>query len=509
MRSYTILISFFFFAQVSFGQDISKNELPSVTDNPRSKAIGQFYELNNYHFFWLPGSRMQKALLADIHQAGSLALNENDYLINQPGYVNTGEGLMSREDSIRTELWFTDAALHLFSEVKNGNLVPPFGYNGLGYVPSINNLPEQIIKAFRDGRSAGLVKELQPNTKAYREGLALFQRFRESLSAADFKNVQISSAKTDSSNKALLQRLYQLGVTDTLYSRPTKKEVVALVRRGQKRFDLSTDGSLRPATMAAFNIPLEQRADELKTAINYFRWMHDIMDNASVLILNIPSAGFDVYEKSMLLLHSRVITGKPSTPTPTLTSTIKEVILYPYWTVPKNIATREMLPIIKRNVNYLAQGNFQVLNIQGKVVDPASINWHSLGSSNFPYTIRQSTGCDNSLGLVKFNLYNPFTVYLHDTPSKMLFASARRFYSHGCMRVEKPVDLAHLVLGQNRMAIDTLTEKGCLEHQSPVVVAVSKPLPVIVLYSTVWYDEQDSIVFYDDIYKRMPWIPRK
>ena len=178
------------------------------------------------------------------------------------------------------------------------------------------------------------------------------------------------------------------------------------------------------------------------------------------------------------------------------------MILYPYWNVPYKIATRELLPSIKRNRGYLAANNFQVLDKNGRILNPYSINWSSFSTSYFPYTIRQSTGCDNSLGLLKFNFYNPFTVYLHDTPAKGLFTLNKRYFSHGCMRVEKPVEFGQLLLGRNRMAIDTLTIKGCLKSQAPKSVPTEEKLPVVVMYSTAWYDSTGRVIFFEDIYHR-------
>jgi murein L,D-transpeptidase YcbB/YkuD len=318
--------------------------------------------------------------------------------------------------------------------------------------------------------------------------------------------VRISSKAADSSNLPLLKKLYQLGITDTLATTVTKNKVQASLRKAQLQFDLVSDGVLGKATLGVLNISLQQRLEELRGALNTLRWLEDIKQTQNALILNIPSANFMLYEKGRMVLSSKVIVGKASTPTPTLASTITEVILYPYWNVPHKIATRELLPRIKRNIGYLQSGNYQVLNKQGKVLNPYQINWHALSPGYFPYLIRQSTGCDNALGIVKFNFYNPFTVYLHDTPTKTLFQSNRRFFSHGCMRVEKPIDLAHFLLGFNRIAIDTMTEQGCLNSQSPIVVKVEDPLPVFILYSTVWYTQEGEIRFYDDVYKRQARI---
>jgi murein L,D-transpeptidase YcbB/YkuD len=177
--------------------------------------------------------------------------------------------------------------------------------------------------------------------------------------------------------------------------------------------------------------------------------------------------------------------------------------MYPYWNVPNKIATKELLPSIKRDPAFLERNNFQVLNKQRELVDPRKINWHSLSTSNFPYLIRQSTGCDNSLGIVKLNFYNPFTVYLHDTPGKGLFFLNKRYFSHGCMRVEKAMELAKLVASKHEFTIDTIESKGCTINQAPLVLAADKPMNLIVLYSTAWYDNKGAIFFSEDVYKKL------
>jgi murein L,D-transpeptidase YcbB/YkuD len=200
-----------------------------------------------------------------------------------------------------------------------------------------------------------------------------------------------------------------------------------------------------------------------------------------------------------------MIVGKKTTATPTLASTVKEVILYPYWHVPYKIATRELLPRIKRNPAYIDAGNYQVLNRSGQIVNHRAVNWRSYSTSYFPFIIRQSTGCDNSLGLLKLNFNNPFAVYLHDTPSKNLFMLNKRFFSHGCMRMERPMELGHLVLRHNAVAIDTLEQKGCLKNQAPVHVTADVEMPVVVWYNPAGIDASGHIVYYEDIYGKFEW----
>jgi murein L,D-transpeptidase YcbB/YkuD len=205
----------------------------------------------------------------------------------------------------------------------------------------------------------------------------------------------------------------------------------------------------------------------------------------------------------------RIIVGKPSTPTPTLTSKVEEVILYPYWHVPYSIATKEILPLLKKNPGYINTGNYQVLNTAGKIVDPHSINWNSLSRNYFPYIIRQSTGCDNSLGLLKLNFYSPFGVYLHDTPNKNLFLLNKRYFSHGCMRMEEPMELGRLILKDNSVAIDTLEQKGCLYNQSPVVVQAREKIPVIVWYNPAGIDSDGRVIFFEDVYGKFGWMKKQ
>jgi murein L,D-transpeptidase YcbB/YkuD len=226
------------------------------------------------------------------------------------------------------------------------------------------------------------------------------------------------------------------------------------------------------------------------------------------IVVNIPSASLILYEKGKPILESRIVVGKKSTPTPTLSSKIDQVILYPYWNVPNKIAAKELLPMIKRYPKFLEENNYQVLNKEGKLVDADSVSWKQLSRYNFPYQLRQSTGCDNSLGIIKLNFYNPFSVYLHDTPWKYFFSLNKRYFSHGCMRVEKAVELARYVIRGNTTTLDTLVDKGCVENQQPQTIAATEAIPVFVVYHTAWTDAHGRLSFHEDIYNRMGTVKK-
>ena len=328
------------------------------------------------------------------------------------------------------------------------------------------------------------------------------------MDEVNFKETIITSnKKVNEANQPLHIKLYQLGLIDSAKNIPANL-LNQKIKEAQRQFSLLADGTLRSTTIRQLNVPLSVRLKQLNIAINYYRWLYCLAQNQSVIVVNIPAAYLKVYRNDKVMLEMRMILGKPSTPTPTLASTVTEVILYPYWHVPYSIATKELLPAIKKNPGYIDAGNYQVLNKSGKIMDPYAINWQALSAKYFPYTIRQSTGCDNALGLLKLNFYNPFGVYLHDTPNKTLFMFGNRYYSHGCMRMEEPMKLGHLILKNNSIAIDTLEQKGCLRNQSPITVKANDRMPVVAWYNPAGVDSTGRVLFYEDVYGKFDWMKK-
>ncbi len=225
------------------------------------------------------------------------------------------------------------------------------------------------------------------------------------------------------------------------------------------------------------NINAEQ---ELQQSLNIYRWILHFKFRDFILV-NIASTQLRYHSADSLVLDMKIVAGKPATKTPRFSAYLHQVIFYPYWHVPRSIAINELLPRCKKNPHVLNSMNIQVLNSNGTVVDPGSINWSKLSKKNFPYTLRQSTGCDNALGIIKFNLTSPFSVYLHDTNLKSVFASQKRYLSHGCIRIEKPIELAQILVPGK---VDSNFLKSCSKGQKPITEAVKEPVPVFVVYMT-------------------------
>ena len=240
----------------------------------------------------------------------------------------------------------------------------------------------------------------------------------------------------------------------------------------------------------------------LTKAANDYRWLNAARTNQRIVLVNIPSAQLKVYDGAKITLQMKLILGKASTPTKTLSTYIKQVTINPYWTVPKSIIVNEMIPKIQKDISYLSRNRLEVLGSNYKSINPYQINWHSIDLVNFPYIIRQATGCENALGILKLEFDSPFAMYLHDTPEKKLFETKNRFYSHGCMRMEKPVAMGRLLLEDNLKAIDSIDLTKCYLNLKPIYIPITTKTPLVVWYSQVDFDSNNNLSFYKNIYNR-------
>jgi L,D-transpeptidase YcbB len=484
-------------------KEISRNAI-------RAKYPGQikdFYHLYGYKAAWIDNEPARRQLLQYLENAAEIGLQKEDY---QPGFIeswlNRKISLSSAADTLAADFRFTDAAIHFFHDAAFGSAPPSIGYNGLNYSPDCFKISPLLAFTLSSGQLGSFLRQIELRSPEYIAVKTMIARYNKIINDTLYsKKMAVTSGAVNDVNMPLIRKLQELQVIDTSEKKIPPKTLIEKVKELQYLFSSGVDGVLSAAFRKELNVPLEVRVEELSRALNTMRWLRCAREqNQHIIIVNIPSATLLVYGPAEVSMESKVIVGRKANRTPTLASRVTEVVLYPYWMVPKKIATKELLPLIRKNVGYLDANNFQVVNDRGKVVNPYSINWHELSAAYFPYTLRQSTGCDNSLGLVKLNFYSPYIVYLHDTPWKSLFLSNKRYYSHGCMRVEKAMELARLVMKDNTVVIDTLTEKGCLNNQRPVPVPASEKMPVFVLYNTAWVDSAATVRFYGDVYRKYP-----
>jgi len=475
---------------------------------PYPAEVITFYEKLGFKTAWIQQENIEDRnfLLTVLKQSANWGLQDEYYASDfLEEFCNGHLLLRNADDSMQREIRITGIAIHFYRSIAFGNIMPQLRYDGLDYQPACYDIPVLLANAIKTKSIQLLKEQLTPPLVEVNTLENKIKQLNARMSEGDFKEVVIASNKVNSNNTALVLKLYQLAILDSVSTHLPETSLKKAIREAQRQFNLLSDGMLSSTILEQLNVPLYKRLQQLSLSINYYRWLYCLIQGRTVIVVNIPAAYMNVYRDNRSILEMRMVLGKTSTPTPTLASRINKVILYPYWHVPFSIVAKELLPLIKANPAFIHVGNFQVLNSAGKIMNPYNIKWQALNVKNFPYTIRQSTGCDNALGLLKLEFYSPFGVYLHDTPFKSAFMLNKRYFSHGCLRMENPMELGRLVLKAHHLAIDTLEQKGCLINHSPIVVPADDPMPVIVWYNPAECDSTGRVRFYEDIYRKFHW----
>lgn len=279
-------------------------------------------------------------------------------------------------------------------------------------------------------------------------------------------------------------------------------DLEAAVLAFQRRHGLNEDGAVGPATLAAVNTSAEARAAQLAVTLERLRWMNRDL-GARRIVVNQPAFTVTLIDNGVTLFHERVVVGTPQNQTPEFSDQMEMIVLNPSWHVPRSIATKELLPLLKNDPGYLSRNSMTLTRPDGGPVpaDPSTHDFSAYTTRDFPYRIRQTPNSDNALGLVKFLFPNDYAIYLHDTPSKRLFARDQRALSHGCVRVRDPLTLATLLLAPQkddpRGFIDAVLATGRERY-----VRFDMPVPVHLTYRTAWVDEAGVDQFRADIYGR-------
>lgn len=503
MKKCLFIISVIAFTIAASGQADQASlqlRLYNLNADGQAEKLKRFYQGASYEPVWMTrsGQNNRQLIRQILEQArqkgyqGQLLKPVQD----MPDSVSLPK--LSSKDSLSAELAFTETLLDYLRFLSGMSGRPVFGYEGLDTDRryNIDSLAGVYLKL---DKLNILVDSLRPRFKeidVLENKLMLLLKRNELFPENEARIVNTS---VTIKNTALAKKMFLLGIIDTLPV-VSDQAMKQFVKKAQTEFNLLNDGILRSTILEELNIPVAERIRRLSTALSYYRWLYTVSRPEAVIVVNIPAAMLSVYRDDSICLQMRMIVGKPATPTPTLTSRASEVIFYPYWNVPYNIAVNEMLPSIKKNIHYIDANNLQILDKNGRIMQANKINWNALNAANFPYRMRQSTGCDNALGIVKINFYNPFSVYLHDTPVKSLFMLNKRYFSHGCMRMERPMEMIALLL--NNRFPPSLDTTMCLEDQQPITLSTAIQMPVVVWYNPVGIGIHENVVFYEDVYRR-------
>ncbi len=258
------------------------------------------------------------------------------------------------------------------------------------------------------------------------------------------------------------------------------------LKKQQQSFGLAETGKPDKQLINQLNVPVEERIRQMKINIERMRWMPE--DNADRLWANIPEFKLHVFEKNKEAMVINVVVGKAANSTVIFSDSLKYIVFSPYWNVPTSIVEKEILPAMEKNSNYLERNNMEIVKINNGIP-----------------TIRQRPGGSNSLGKVKFLFPNRYNIYFHDTPAKTLFGNQQRAFSHGCIRLQKPFDLAKFLL-KDQPAWDDERIDSAMNQEKEEWVTLLSARPVYIVYFTAWVDQEGVLNFRDDIYghdKRM------
>ncbi len=271
------------------------------------------------------------------------------------------------------------------------------------------------------------------------------------------------------------------------------------VKAFQGRHGLDADGIAGAKTFEALNVPVQTRINQLRMSLERLRWVdQDVSDD--FVAVNIPDYRVFLLRDREIVWSARAQVGKPYRATPIFRGDIQYLELNPTWTVPPGILRNDILPRLKQDPGYVVNKNISVIDRDGRKVDPFSVDW-SKYSRGVPYTLRQEPGPNNALGRIKFIFPNEHFVFLHDTPSRSLFDRSERAFSSGCIRIDKPLELAELLLRDpDKWSQEDL--QGVLDSRRTQRVNLKPREPVLILYLTASLDLDGSIRFAKDIYGR-------
>ncbi|HYC39074.1 MAG TPA: L,D-transpeptidase family protein [Chitinophagaceae bacterium] len=472
------------------------------------RAARFIYEHFGFNPVWSVGKgwrRVGDSLADFIDRARLFGLFPEDYhnrelLVIRKKFSEDSLSKSDREDValwVKADILLTDGFIQLVRDLKLGRL----GRDSVSLNPdtllSDQFYLEQIQKLRNTGSVAAVIRDLEPQHPAYHALKRAIPRFLDSM---DYRAYTVLPAPSRSPQfRTLLQRrLFEEGLlaSDTILA--DSAQLSAAVKEFQKRNGLTADGRAGDATVRMMNLSDREKFIRVAISLDKYKQLPPELPGQYVWV-NLPGYYLELWDDDSVRLSSRIICGKPATRTPLLNSAIAEVITYPQWTVPASIIQKEILPAVKKNPSYLTRKGFSLLDRDGNVVHPDSVDW-SRYSKGIPYRVVQGSGDANALGVLKFNFSNKYAVYLHDTNQRYLFGSTTRALSHGCVRVQDWRNLAHYLLRRDSGSsarIDSLNR--WLSKKEKHSIAIRNRVPLFIRYITCEAKE-GKLQFYDDIY---------
>jgi murein L,D-transpeptidase YcbB/YkuD len=465
------------------------------------ELLSEVYRDRGHEPLWLPGSPLAREadeLLAAIGESGAHGFNPERYhrsVIESVREAENATGEMARE------LLLTDAFLSQALHRGRGAVEPP-NLDADWQLPQAEVDPVALLSGFarRRGNVIPVLDALWPESEEYEK---LVARRAEILASGDETSVRVAGGpilRPGQSNDRVImlkERLLGPGEHAALYDEDLRREVVAF----QWAAGLEPDGLVGENTLELLNETRVSWIDRIDANLERWRWLPRSTPETYIRV-NIAAFTLRGFEDGRQTLAMNVIVGRPYRQTPVFTETLKYLVLNPTWNVPHSIATNDKLPLLRTDAVAEAGKGFEAKpHGSDTFVSVDAINWSGVTARNFNYLLRQRAGPQNALGEVKFMMPNPHAVYLHDTPSRELFARQERSFSSGCLRLERPRDLIAWLLERDNPAAARRVA-GQLASGETHTINLNRPVPVYLVYFTAFTDDEGQVVFRRDIYAR-------
>ncbi|WP_240141527.1 L,D-transpeptidase family protein [Nitrosomonas sp. HPC101] len=480
-------------------------------DNVAQTNLRRFYAQRNYQPVWTLADHatLQDTALMLIKRADEEGLSSNDYRI---------ESLRQRRDetpdqvSLAFELDLTRSLLALAHDLRSGRLVASLA-DPDWHIPQQQFDPVMFLQqAVTSGKLEEAFADLPPGIPQYRSLKQLLLKFR-ALMATGIVWARIpegaSSIHPRTSHAFIPLIRQRIQEAYRIFERPEydvadsdsefyDDQLEGAVKVFQRQYGLNADGIIGKNTRQALDMTPDEHIRQLRISLERLRWLPRKLGNRYILV-NIAGFYLVAVQDNARVFGMRIVVGRDYRSTPSFNSRISHLVLNPYWNIPTSIARKDLLPKQRNNPGYFASEGIRVFSDYQyeSELDPDSIDWYSV--NHFPYVLRQDPGRKNALGTIKFMFPNPFSIYLHDTPSKYLFQKDIRAFSSGCIRLEKPLQLAEFVLGKSFERAD-IAER--IRSGKTQTVNLSERVPVYLLYLTAWSNGQGEVYFSSDVYGR-------
>ena len=484
------------------------------------KFVNAFYVKNNYKGVWSKTEVWNPAadsMFEFIKYSKYYGLYPEDYHFKELESLRSKieSDSLTRMDAVawtKADLMLTDAFLKTLKDLKEGRIV-----DDSNSIVSNKNVADSFFfpnlsQAIHSGNITATFDSVQPKNIYYASLREILPDFVDNMDTKKYVYINFPYIDTTQFYKDLHKRLRQSGIGSDSTELVDSVSLSNEVKKYQKKHKLTVDGKPGQETVNTLNSYDYEKFRRIAVTLDRYKQLPPLPEK--FLMVNIPAFALKVWDSDSVVVESKVIVGKPTTPTPLLRSAISNMVTYPNWTIPESIIKKDILPALKVNPGYLASKGFVLVDYKGNSVDPYKVKWAKY-NTGIPWKVVQESGYENALGIFKFNFSNPYYVYLHDTNQRYLFANSYRALSHGCVRVQNWEALAFYIAKNDSIAsnghkvgYNADSIKTWIANEDRKTIMVKKRLPLFIEYFTC-EAKNDKIVFYNDIYNKDQFIEEK